>query len=76
MDTELKHLDKVFVEGNNYPIRIIKQFFAKAKFINGRNLSPSTIKTIKVLANENETVTKSIFYVYPIKEIKTLVSTK
>ena len=61
-DTELKHLKKVFVEKNNYPKWLIRQIFTQVKFINDSNLSPPSIETIQVPANENETVTKNYFY--------------
>ena len=58
LDTELKYLEKVFVEKNNYLKWVIKHIFTQVKFINGSNSSPPTIETIEVPANENETVTK------------------
>ena len=58
LDTEIKYLDKVFVEKNNYPKWVIREIFTHAKFINGSNLSPPTIEPIEVPANENETLTK------------------
>ena len=58
LDTELKHLEKVYVEKNNYPKWVIRQVITQGKFINDSNLSPPTIETIEVLAHENETVTK------------------
>ena len=58
MDTELKHLEKDFVEESSYSKWVIRHFFTQVKFINDSNLSPPTIETIDVPANENETVTK------------------
>ena len=58
LDTELKHLQKVYVEKNNYPKWVIRQVITQGKFINDSNLSPPTIETIEVLAHENETATK------------------
>ena len=58
LDTELKYLEKVFVKKNNYPKWVIRQIFTQVKFINVSNLSPPTIETIEVPANENETMTK------------------
>ena len=58
LDTELKYLEKIFVGKNNYPKWVIRQIFTQVKFINGSNLSPSTVETIEIPANENETVTK------------------
>ena len=58
LDTELKQLEQVFVEKNNYPKWVMRQIFTQVKFINDSNLSPPTTETRKVPANENETVTK------------------
>ena len=55
---ERNHLEKVFVEKNNYPKWIIRQILTQVKLINDSDLSPPTIETIEVLANENKTVTK------------------
>ena len=65
LDTELKHLKKVFVEKNNYPKWVPRQVFTQAKFINDSNLSPPTIETIEVPGNENETVTKKHMLLLP-----------
>ena len=54
LDTELKHLEKVFVDKNNYPKWVIRKVFAKLKFINDSSLSPPTIDTMKIPANRNE----------------------
>ena len=53
LDTELKHLEKVFVEKNNYSKWVIRQVFTQVKFDNDSNLSPPTIEAIEVPANEN-----------------------
>ena len=58
LDTELKYLEKVFMEKNNYLKCVIRQVFIQVEFINGSNLSPPTIETIAIPANENKTVTK------------------
>ena len=58
LDTDRKYLGKVFLEKNNYPKWVIRHIFRQVKFINGTNLSPPTIETIEIPANENETVTK------------------
>ena len=50
---------------------MIWQIFAQVKFINDSNLSPPTIETIEVPANENIAFFSSIYY--PIKETKALV---
>ena len=52
---------------------VIRKVFTQVKFINDSNLSPATIDTIGVPANENETVTKKHMLLLPIKEIKALV---
>ena len=52
LDTELKHLEKVFAEKNNYPKWVIRQVFTKVKLINDSNLSPPTIETIEAPANQ------------------------
>ena len=54
LDTELKHLEKVFVDKNNYSKWVIRKVFAKLKFINDSSLSPPTIDTMKIPANRNE----------------------
>ena len=72
-DTELRYLEKVFVEKNYYLKWVIRQIFTQVKFIDGSNLSAPTIETIEVQVNENETRTKSICYFYPTKEAKALV---
>ena len=66
LDTELKHLEKAFVEKNHYPKWLIRQIFAQVKFINDSNLSPPFIKTIEVPANENETVAKKAYVTYTL----------
>ena len=68
-----KNNQKIFVEKNNYPKWVIRKVFTQVKFINDSNLSPATIDTIGVPANENETVTKKHMLLLPIKEIKALV---
>ena len=55
LDTEVKHLDKVFVEKDNYPKWVIRQIFTLGKS------SPPTIGTIEVPANDNGTVTKKAY---------------
>ena len=65
LDTELKHLEKVLVEKNDYPKWVISQIFTQVKFINNSNLSPPTIETIEVPANENKTVTKKYMLFLP-----------
>ena len=72
-DTELRYLEKVFVEKNYYLKWVIRQILTQVKFIDGSNLSAPTIETIEVQVNENETRTKSICYFYPTKEAKALV---
>ena len=57
LDFELKYLEKVFTEKNNYTKWVIRQVFTKVKFINDINLLPPTIETIEVPGNQNETVT-------------------
>ena len=46
---------------------MIRQIFTQVKFINDSNLSPPTIETIEVPANENIAFFSSIYY--PIKDI-------
>ena len=55
---DLKHLKKVFTDKNNYPKWVIGHEFTQVKFINNSNLSPPTIETIDVPANENKAVTE------------------
>ena len=55
---DLKHLKKVFTDKNNYPKWVIRHEFTQVKFINDSNLSPPTIETIDVPANENKAVTE------------------
>ena len=69
-DTETKHLEKVLVQKNNYPKWVIRHIFIQVKFINGSNLSPPTIKTIEVPANEIETVTKKHVLLVPYQRDK------
>ena len=66
LDIELKYLEKVYVEKNIYLKWVIRQIFTQVKFINGSNLSPPTIKTIEVPANENETVTKKAYVTFTL----------
>ena len=66
LDTELKYLEKVFLEKNNYPKWVIRQIFTQVKFIYGSNLSPPIIETIKVPATENETVTKKAYVAFTL----------
>ena len=65
MDTELKHLEKVFVDKIKFLKWVIRQAFAQVKFINESNLLPSTIETIEVPANENKTVTRKHMLLLP-----------
>ena len=58
LDTEVKYLEKAFVEKNNYRKWVIRQIFTQVKFINGSNVSLPTIQTIEVPASENEIVAK------------------
>ena len=58
LDTEVKYLEKAFVQKNNYRKWVIRQIFTQVKFINGSNVSLPTIQTIEVPANENEIVAK------------------
>ena len=60
LETELEHLETVFVEKNNYPKWVIRQVLTQVKFINGNNLSSPTIETIEAPANENKTTKKHI----------------
>ena len=80
LDTELKYLEKVFVEKNNYPKWVIRQItklpINKVNFINGSNLSPPTIETIEVPANENEIVTKKHILLLPYQGDKGISLTK
>ena len=66
LDTELKYLEKVFLEKNNYPKWVIRQIFTQVKFIYGSNLSPPIIETINVPATENETVTKKAYVAFTL----------
>ena len=75
-DTEMKHLEKGFVKENNYPKWVIGKVFTQVKFINDRNLSPPTIETIEVPANDNELVTKKHMSLLPYQRDKGLGSTK
>ena len=54
------------MEKNNYPKWVIRQIFTQVKFINDSNLSPPTIETIEVPANENETVTKKKYVTFTL----------
>ena len=76
LDTELKHLEKDFVEKNYYPKWIIRQVLTQVKLISDSNLSPSTIETIEVSANENETVTKKHMLLLPYQGGKGIGLTK
>ena len=58
LDTEVKYLEKAFVEKNNYRKWEIRQIFTQGKFINSSNVSLHTIQTIEVPANENEILAK------------------
>ena len=58
LDTEVKYLEKAFVEKNNYRKWEIRQIFTQVKFINSNNVSLHTIQTIEVPANENEILAK------------------
>ena len=46
LDSQRKHLEKAFVEKDNYPKWVITQVFTQVKLINDSNLSSPTIKTI------------------------------
>ena len=50
LNTEPRHLEKVFIEKNNYPKWEIRQVFTQVKFIYDSNLSPPAIETIEVPA--------------------------
>ena len=76
LDTELKHLEKVFAEKNNHTKWIIRQVFSKVKFINDINLLPPTIETIEVPVNQNETVTKEHTLLLPYQVVKGIGLTK
>ena len=64
------------MEKNNYPKWVIKQIFTPVKFINDSNLSPPTIETIDVTADENETVTKKHMLLLPYQTDKGIGSIK
>ena len=66
LDTELKYLEKIFVEKNNYPKWVTRQVFTQVKFINSSNLSPPTIETIEVAVNENKTVAKKVYVTFTL----------
>ena len=55
LDTEVKHLDKVFVEKDNYLKWVIRQILTLGKS------STPTIGTIEVPANDNGIVTKKAY---------------
>ena len=76
LETELKHLEAVFVEKNNYTKQVIRHVFTQVKFINDINLSSPTIETIKVPANENKTVTKKYMLLLPYQGDKSIGLTK
>ena len=65
LDTELKYLEKVFVEKNDCPKWLIRKIFTQVKFLNSSSSSPPTIETIEVPVNENETVTKKYMLLLP-----------
>ena len=64
------------MEKNNYLKWVIKQIFTQVKFINDSNLSPPTIETIDVTADENETVTKKHMLLLPYQTDKGIGSIK
>ena len=68
LDTELKDLEKVLMERNNYPKWVIRQIFTQVEFINGSNLLPASIETVAIPANENKTVRKKHMLLLPTKE--------
>ena len=68
LDTELKDLEKVLMERNNYPKWVIRQIFTQVDFINGSNLLPASIETVAIPANENKTVRKKHMLLLPTKE--------
>ena len=76
LDTELKHLEEVFVEKNNYPKWVFRQIFTQVEFIHDSNLSPPTIETIEVPTNENETLTKKHMLLLPYQGDKGIRLTK
>ena len=76
LDTELKYLEKVFVEKNNYLKWVIRQIFTQVKFINDSNSSPLIIETIEVPANENEIVIKKHMLLLPYQGDKGIGLTK
>ena len=65
LDTELKDLEKVLMERNNYPKWVIRQIFTQVEFINGSNLLPASIETVAIPANENKTVRKKHMLLLP-----------
>ena len=73
LDTELKDLEKVLMERNNYPKWVIRQIFTQVEFINGSNLLPASIETVAIPANENKTVRKKHMLLLPTKETQALV---
>ena len=58
LHNELKHLEEVFADKNNNRKWVIRHVSTQVKFINDINLSPPTIETIELPANENKAVTK------------------
>ena len=68
LDTELKDLEKVLMERNNYPKWVIRHIFTQVEFINGSNLLPASIETVAIPANENKTVRKKHMLLLPTKE--------
>ena len=68
LDTELKDLEKVLMERNNYPKWVIRQIFTQVEFINGSNLLPASIETVAIPANENKTLRKKHMLLLPTKE--------
>ena len=76
LETELEHLETVFVEKNNYPKWVIRQVLTQVKFINGNNLSSPTIETIEAPANENKTITKKHILLLPYQGDKGIGLTK
>ena len=59
MGSELKHLEKDFVEKNNCLKWVSRHVFVQIKFVHDSNLLSPTKETSKVPANGNETVTKA-----------------
>ena len=64
------------MEKNNYPKWILGKIFSQVKFINGSNLSLSTIETIEVPTNKSETVTKKLMLLLPNQGDKGIGLTK